>query len=144
MHCRDPATRSSDHSVIPRVFVVKRTQSRWRRQLPWGMGSCRSKVRTLFYLPCVCVGRAVAMLRHDVLNNKLTRSCQLPTTRTRTKVTKAGRWRRSTNLRRSKVPLSCLFRFSRAPQALLSFPPNAMSAALIWKSDTALGFNTMT
>ncbi len=42
-------------------------------------------------------------------NNTLKRCRQVPTRRTRTKVTKAGRRRRSPNLRRSKVPLSRRF-----------------------------------
>jgi hypothetical protein len=40
---------------------------RWRRPLPCGMGSCRSKVRTLCYLPCVCgLLFAVVVLWHAV------------------------------------------------------------------------------
>ncbi len=111
--------------------------------LPRRMGSCRSKVHTLCYLPRMC-GRAVLCCFMLCSNNVSKRSCQVPTTRTRTKITKAGRWRRSPNLRRSKVPLSRRFLLNPGSPSFALLPLDANVAALIWKSDTASAFNTIT
>ena len=107
------------------------------------MGSCRSKVRTHDATCHVCAGALLLCCGTMFSDTKITRSRQVPMTRTRTNVTKAGRWRRSPNLRRSKVPLSRRFLLNPGSPSFALLPPNANVAALIWKSDAALGFSTI-
>ncbi len=71
----------------------------------------------------MCAGALLVFCGTMFSETKLNRSCQVPTTRTRTKVTKAGRWRRSPNLRRSKVPLSRRFLFESVLPQLCSHSP---------------------